>query len=73
MTDARRSSARSVLLVTLVLLAGCDSDGTSRTERKGGIGFPYDKHCIEGVIYIKMDRGISVQLDRDGKVVPCGR
>lgn len=64
---------RGLTAAVLILLAGCEFDGKTQPVGAASFRHGYDKHCIDGVTYIKLDRGITVQLDRDGKVVPCGR
>lgn len=71
MTKQATTLDRGVLLCAM-LLSGCDFSGYSTPLRKDAvIRMAYDKHCIGGVTYLKADRGVTVQLDRDGKVIPC--
>lgn len=56
-----------ILMIGLFLgLAGCDNQ---KVEVKEAVGA--QRRCIEGVVYLAYDRGISVMFNKDGTVKTC--
>jgi len=72
MSGASNSQCCAVLLCLLLGACGGDFAGeaTQINKSKRGALF-YDKVCIEGVTYLIGYRWGSVQLDKEGKVIPC--
>lgn len=62
------------ILVGLLAIFGCTKQDNSVGQLDYSPGlYTYKayKTCIDGVTYILYDRGITIVLDRDSKVVPC--
>lgn len=76
MTVPKSADKYSFALLLCLLLAGCEGyDGQATPAGKGGsvILGGFDRYCVEGVTYLKFNRGVTVMLDKDGQVVPCGK
>jgi uncharacterized protein YceK len=59
---------RSVALIAVLFsLVGCGSIKRTTAQITG-----YSKTCVDGVSYIQFASGVTVQYDREGKVVRCG-
>ena len=60
---------RILAVVTLLALGcwGCGSISRTTASLTG-----YSKSCVDGVSYLQFPSGVTVQYDREGKVVRCG-
>lgn len=56
-----------VMIVLVATLSGCGSMDRSLAKLTGDA----TKTCVEGVTYLQFTSGAAVQVDRDGKPVPC--
>ena len=63
---------RTVAVAALIALTGCDGSETVPLDKSTSLYFA--RHCYKGVTYLNSSgRGITVMLDTDGRVVPCGK
>lgn len=60
----------SLCLFVFLVFSGCNGPDHSIDPPPLGAG-EYNEVCFKGIRYIEADRGISVELNREGKVVPC--
>lgn len=61
-----RNKVTILIIATSVFLSGCGN--LSRFDAKiTGV----DKKCVDGVTYLQFPSGATVQVDRNGKPVPC--
>ena len=55
-------------LILAVALVGCEKRDPNEVTAPF---VPLYKICVEGVTYVKIGHGLSVQLDANNKVIPC--
>ena len=55
------------IILALSLLAGCGIVDRRMASLTGAAS----KTCVDGVTYLQFTSGSTVQVDRDGKPVPC--
>lgn len=54
------------VIFSLVLLSACGNINRDIAKMSG-----YAKTCVDGVNYLQFPSGAAVQVDREGKPVPC--
>lgn len=59
---------RTVLLLCLVVLAGCGKFERGVAKVKG-----HSQQCVDGVMYLQFSSGATVKYRPDGSVWTCGR
>ena len=59
---------KKILLILILLLCGCDE---KNTLRESTFGETFWKTCIDGKEFIKGNHKLSINLDFDGKPIPC--
>lgn len=57
------------LALCFMVLSGCGY--STNVEQAGYKNINYKLACIDNVTYVTINKGISVKLDTDGKIVPC--
>ncbi len=57
---------RKFIVCAALLLAGCGAGSRIDANFTG-----YDKKCVDGVVYLQFPSGATVQVDREGRPVPC--
>lgn len=62
---------KNVVVISLVALALA---GCGRVDRwTAGVTGNASKTCVDGVTYLQFTSGATVQVDREGKPIPCGK
>jgi hypothetical protein len=62
------------LIVAGILISACGrvSDSSKVSLDKNGVSkYRLERVCLDGVTYLVYDRGITVMLDKDSKIIPC--
>ena len=54
-----------------LVLGSCLLFGCGGMQRSCAVVKGHDKVCIEGVSYLQFPSGVTVQYNKDGKVVLC--
>lgn len=62
-----KSSRIFAVIVVTLILTGCGWFDRKVSSFTGGAS----KTCVDGVTYLQFTSGAAVQVDRDGKPVPC--
>lgn len=65
-----------VVLFTILVVYQCiqfthNSSKSDQHEAEGFVQISYTKTCIDGVVYLLTDSGISVKLNKQGQVEVC--
>lgn len=62
---------KTILVISMMAIA---LSGCGRIDRMtASITGDATKTCVDGVTYMQWTSGATVQVDREGKPVPCGK
>ena len=60
-----------IFILSVTSLIAKDQQAVKELPSIWSISFSSNERCYEGVVYLKLDRGVTVKLNRDGKVEYC--
>ena len=63
----------SMVLLTTLFVSACTEDirfEARRQENKAKYGWG-EVACINGVLYYKFVRGLTIAMDKNSKIIPC--